>query len=701
LVTCDPDHIGCKTLINVGSCFKGSNPGGKFCTGSTNCNTVTKGGCWNGKLGEMADKVVDAVFCQTDFTTGIGVEAVTCIPSLTSGCCLIANSSVCNRVTACYNGTSTVTCDTSGPYKDYLCGIEKGYGYGNCFGGSSSSTKRKYSNAIKANYYFEAKSMLTIPCWSPVNDTFATACSSTKTACSTNLLNGIGSCETGYYVQESKDSTKYYCTPATGETAGCNMKGANKVVDGLTIRGRQKACYNPMASSSASSVYCLSNQWRCETTSDGIGICTNETLQSTDSKTCVYDSTDSSSRERCNFVNKGGCWDSKNFRVAPYSSGAVYCSTNFDGESYESYYCSPNSGSCCVITDDSQCNKVSSCFINGTSTSCSNNAAQKDFLCGISRTNGQGLCFGGSASANVLFSNPFWDEDYFVASVKDAVITCWDPLNDRGHLCTANQFYCKTDLVTGLGTCGSEGSLPTDTLTESYCSPYYVNTGGCNNWGPIISTLYADDTKRVLESGQGWSCYNPSTGSSISCSSNQWRCKTVNNGTTFLGSCERNVTTTDTVAICSSSDLCNGATKGGCWDAPTGRLAAILNSEAFYCKTDTTTGNTVEDSTCTPGSTTLCCVIGDYSQCNRLSTCPNPKDNNTVSCSTSGPNTDYMCAVKRTDGTGLCIGSSNAYSTISSNLGDWYLTLESKMPCWNPKTDVFINCGTSDFSCKV
>jgi hypothetical protein len=673
-----------------------------------NVTSATSGGCWDSVAGAPASSLSGALFCETNFTSGLGQEVVACNTNYTLvSCCKIVSSGECNKVTSCYNGNTATPCDNSAAMKDYLCGIRRGLNAvtGGCYGSTNN-----YTTATKENFYFEAKTLLTIPCWDPINNALAPSCTDGSfAACSIQSDNGAVECRFSTfsgYIGDGKDDIdkygKFYCSPATGQTAGCNMKAVSVVVDGLILYGKPRSCYNP---SNGASIDCTSSQWQCETTVNGLGFCTGLKTDPS-SLSCV---TEKNSGRQCNFVSKGGCYDTESGNLASYSSNTyngdnIYCVTGpISGKTVESTTCQTANDLCCEIVDFVQCNKVTSCYSGGVITPCTNAGTDTDHMCGISRIDGTSNCFGGYNSPAATQFDSSSIDNYFLANVKNSNLNCYDPSTQTVKQCTAGQFYCKTMLATGVGSCESGTAIPSDSTSEYYCSPYFYNNGGCNNWSPKIES-YSNIIKLPANySGNNYQCYDASTGTGKQCTTAHWQCKTVNNGTTFIGTCEGAVTTSDTVYIC-TTDLCNAVTFGGCWNAPTGRLAAkydVLNSEAYYCKTDTTTGNTVEDSTCTPGSTTLCCVIGDYRQCNRLSTCPNPKGGNTVTCSTSGSNTDYMCAIKRTDGTGLCIGSSNAYSTISSNLGDWFLTLESKMPCWNPYDGGYKTCGASDFSCKV
>ena len=80
-------------------------------------------------------------------------------------------------------------------------------------------------------------------------------------------------------------------------------------------------------------------------------------------------------------------------------------------------------------------------------------------------------------------------------------LTCWDPVNgDVSSACTASHWQCKTDIVTGVGSCTGAGN--TDSTT------FYCGSGAnCNN--PSDTT-----------------CWDPinDAASSTKCSSSEWQC---------------------------------------------------------------------------------------------------------------------------------------------------------------------------------
>jgi hypothetical protein len=71
-------------------------------------------------------------------------------------------------------------------------------------------------------------------------------------------------------------------------------------------------------------------------------------------------------------------------------------------------------------------------------------------------------------------------------------------------------------LTTGRGECAQSG---TTSSTEFYC-----NFPNCNNFGPVSGS----------PSGVGWTCFDPLTASTSACTSSQWQCQTTTAG---VGSC--------------------------------------------------------------------------------------------------------------------------------------------------------------------
>ena len=80
-------------------------------------------------------------------------------------------------------------------------------------------------------------------------------------------------------------------------------------------------------------------------------------------------------------------------------------------------------------------------------------------------------------------------------------LTCWNPVDGQATSpkCNAFQWQCKTDILTGVGSCTSFGS--------TNCTTYFCSGPNCNNL-------------------EGKKCWNPVNGEEAStpCSSFDWQC---------------------------------------------------------------------------------------------------------------------------------------------------------------------------------
>jgi hypothetical protein len=295
-----------------------------------NCNQVTGRGCWSAASAAVSSLVSGAIFCQTDLTTGVGIEAVTCTPSATVLCCGIITTTgasnpikQCNKVKSCILSGSSSPCSYSANNKDFTCALNLATISGSddkCVGGSSSSVT--YSSiSDKTAFVFIGGQDAVITCWNPKLSQKIT-CATTDRSCKTDLSDGTGTCAT---VAGSTPGTAAfgYCNPSTASTGGCNHFGPSEItmtsvnadfslVDDQ-VSGAGWVCYNPKT---GLDVVCDKTHYLCETTIDGVGKCS--TTFATSSGICA-------SKSQCNLVTKAGCWNAVTAKLADYVSGAFFC----------------------------------------------------------------------------------------------------------------------------------------------------------------------------------------------------------------------------------------------------------------------------------------------------------------------------------------------------------------------------------------
>jgi hypothetical protein len=355
-----------------------------------NCNQVTGRGCWSAASAAVSSLVSGAIFCQTDLTTGVGIEAVTCTPSATVLCCGIITTTgasnpikQCNKVKSCILSGSSSPCSYSANNKDFTCALNLATISGSddkCVGGSSSSVT--YSSiSDKTAFVFIGGQDAVITCWNPKLSQKIT-CATTDRSCKTDLSDGTGTCAT---VAGSTPGTAAfgYCNPSTASTGGCNHFGPSEItmtsvnadfslVDDQ-VSGAGWVCYNPKT---GLDVVCDKTHYLCETTIDGVGKCS--TTFATSSGICA-------SKSQCNLVTKAGCWNAVTAKLADYVSGAFFCVTDLvTGGAVESLTCTSDSTHlCCVITNTTQCNRVVTCNNLGADVACVTNDVAKDYACAV------------------------------------------------------------------------------------------------------------------------------------------------------------------------------------------------------------------------------------------------------------------------------------------------------------------------------
>jgi hypothetical protein len=428
---CGSGHWLCQSENNgttvTGRCAGASPPNAASSTlcNQPKCNKVTYGGCWDASNAKLAAMVDNAYFCKTLVATGVGTEETTCTPDANTLCCAITSTYQCNRPVKCVvpSTGSPETCDTSGASKDYMCGVKKSDGTGGCY------ALADYTSVTASDYVFFLSWKL--QCWDPSLGKSDGPCGDSVYQCYTNLATGKGGCQSG-----TSPAAFYYCTPSTGETAGCNNYGPSSVAltnSSSTLSGSGWTCFNPSNPGTPDS--CTANEFLCETTDLGVGKCaTNPAVTSfscgtgsmcnkiekcwnkatpganitcanpltmacqTDyssptTVTCATSCTNAETPSRtrccfwtnCNKVTKAGCWNPASAQLAPLVYGALYCKTspNF-GLTAEATTCQPSSNMlCCSINSDKPCNKVTRCNNKGTYVNCDTSAINKDVACAV------------------------------------------------------------------------------------------------------------------------------------------------------------------------------------------------------------------------------------------------------------------------------------------------------------------------------
>jgi hypothetical protein len=190
-------------------------------------------------------------------------------------------------------------------------------------------------------------------------------------------------------------------------------------------------------------------------------------------------------------------------------------------------------------------------------------------------------------------------------------------------------------------------------------------------------------------------CYNAlNEARPLTCfKSEYWQCLTDASGRSSCGGLS-----SSGIDSCTNS-FCNNVTKGGCWNAVTGKLSTLV-SGAKYCQTTLNTSVTVESTDCTPDSNTICCKIVSMQACNRVSHCYNPNALSTIPCDCSGPGKDFLCAVKFSDNVGSCV---NKITYDGLNQSDYIFFNQpfGSVSCWNPQTQSSIKCPSGFFICKT
>jgi hypothetical protein len=180
-----------------------------------------------------------------------------------------------------------------------------------CVGGSQAEVS--YSDLTADDYIFFNTPQANITCWNPSKDT-PVLCEEDDIYCYTDIRNGVGQCGSiPASIQFDYALTRYYltpspsyliCIPSTGETGGCNNFGqANfeMTASSMNLSGAGKSCWDPSTGGSAPP--CKSEHWMCETTKEGVGLCSGKNANFS-SYTC------SEKSSLCNKVSF--CWDMKN-----------------------------------------------------------------------------------------------------------------------------------------------------------------------------------------------------------------------------------------------------------------------------------------------------------------------------------------------------------------------------------------------------
>jgi hypothetical protein len=512
--------------------------------------------------------------------SGLSTEEFTCTPGNLTVCCEIIHFDQCNKVRSCLdeNGIS-INCDNGSPNKDIACALNR---QSDLDGQVCKDAAFFAGLSSPENYAFFGTQDSIIPCWDPKFGS-KLFCSPTSRSCLTTS-DGSGSCSD--YLPMTGNDTHFYCTPATGQTGGCNNIGPLEVemTSNLTeLSGSAWKCYDP---STHTFECCESFHWSCVTTIDGVGSCAAEPLIPS-ADYCMDENT-------CNRVTRGGCWSAIEAKLAEWVQGANFCETNFEtGATIEAITCTPSDTvGCCAILDYTQCSKIKYCMIAGEASACETDLPGKDHACAIRKSDGSRMCVGG-ANSIIPYATLKPSDEYIYFNTPDANITCWDPSDQQPIMCQESERFCLTNLTTGEGACGSvpnyieyNYALTMYYLTPSslqyYCIPSTGQTGGCNNYGPIVPM-----TNGSMElSGTGMKCWDPSTSMAIECTSADWQCETTIDG---VGKCA-GIPANDSYTCSEDEALCNKISF--CWDNANDRLEP-------QCKGTTTKAcreSTIDDS---------------------------------------------------------------------------------------------------------
>jgi hypothetical protein len=331
---------------------------------------------------------------------------------------------------------------------------------GGCFGGINSTNK--VNDLDSSDWFSDAKNLLTIPCWDPVNDMPKVCADGSYTSCGTELSTGLGICGKEADVSEHESNGYFHCTPSIESdswwiygpgynTGGCNM-WYKKVVDTIELQGFEKYCYDP---ASGNSLQCSSNHWQCETTFNGVGRCAG-ILEDVKSDHCTINNYNDDDG-KCNRVNKGGCWNAAALKLSEWKGNdyidpfpSVYCQTNIEtGKTVETSQCDPNVDLCCKIVTGSQCNKIATCY-DGENAILTCDATGAAHMCAIFH-NAKGYCVSSDFLAGVLsFTGATIEqlsETFYVENVANAVIKCWNPSGPTLLTCGMSAFSCKVNMI--------------------------------------------------------------------------------------------------------------------------------------------------------------------------------------------------------------------------------------------------------------
>jgi hypothetical protein len=184
-MACQTDYSSPTTVTCATSCTNAETPSRTRCCFWTNCNKVTKAGCWNPGSAQLAPLVYGALYCKTSPNFGLTAEATTCQPSSNMLCCSINSDKPCNKVTRCNNKGTYVNCDTSAKNKDVACAIRISDRNGMCVGGIAATNKIAALTSA-ASYYLTGEDGH-VECWDPSTNAMATCTAANRWSCKVNI----------------------------------------------------------------------------------------------------------------------------------------------------------------------------------------------------------------------------------------------------------------------------------------------------------------------------------------------------------------------------------------------------------------------------------------------------------------------------------------------------------------------------------